>query len=105
MHEQGIIDDILSRLHKEENVAERSYQVRKVSLVCTEEELKARICRDIEKGIRDSSVIERSLAYLPLYEALDTVKTDVTGKTPEEKDKTRSTLPFLQVLPRFTELM
>ena len=84
MHEQGIIDDILSRLHKEENVAARSYQVRKVSLVCTEEELKARICRDIEKGIRDSSVIERSLAYLPLYEALDTVKTDVTGKTPEE---------------------
>ena len=35
-------------------------------------------------GLRQADVIPRSLAYLPLYDALDTRKLPVTGLTPEE---------------------
>lgn len=74
MHEQMIIDEILSKLDT------TGCQIVKVSLVCTEDALRERIEKDIEKKLRKKDVMERSLTYLPLYDALDTVKIDVSGK-------------------------
>ena len=78
MHEQAIIDDILSRLPLE------NAKVAAVSLVCTEDALKQRLQGDIEAGLRCADILERSPARLPLYERLNTIKIDTTGKTPRE---------------------
>ncbi|MBR2682227.1 MAG: nucleotide kinase, partial [Atopobiaceae bacterium] len=76
MHEQEIVDDILSRLDVS------GCQVRAISLVCSEEELRGRLERDVAAGIRQPDVIGRSLARLPLYDALGGEKVDTTGLTP-----------------------
>lgn len=78
MHEQSIIDDILARLDTSDCM------VRAVSLVCSEEELRARLEGDVANGIRQPDVIARSLARLPLYATLDTTKLDTTGLTPDQ---------------------
>lgn len=87
MHEQGILNDIMSRLNNGMPLKQVQCEIRTISLVCEEDELKRRIRQDVEKGRRDSSVLEKSIAYLPLYETLDTVKIDVTGQTPGETAK------------------
>ena len=78
MHEQSIIDDILSRLDLGKCV------VKSVSLVCDKQALIERLQKDIDDGIRDADVIERSLARLPLYDGLNTIKIDTTAKSIEE---------------------
>jgi len=77
MHAQGIIDDIVARLEGE-------FELHTVSLVCGQEQLKARLAKDVESGIRQPDVIGRSVERLPLYEALNTVKVDVSTMTPAE---------------------
>ena len=72
MHEQGIIDGILSRLDTS------GCQVRTVSLVCSEEELRRRLGKDVSDGLRQPDVIARSLASLPLYQTLGTEKVDTS---------------------------
>ena len=78
MHEQAIIDEILSRLDTS------GITVLPISLVCSEAELRRRIQRDVDKGKRTSDVIERSAVRLEMYSKLTTHKLDVTGLTPEE---------------------
>lgn len=78
MHEQSIIDTILSRL----NTA--GCRVVTVSLLCSETELLRRLHRDIAAGIRTEDVVARSLQRLPLYQTLDTIKVDTTGKSAAE---------------------
>lgn len=78
MHQQEIIDDILARLDTS------ACRVRSVSLVCSPGALRERLDRDIEKGLRETDVIERSLQRLALYDSLNTVKLDVSGLTAEE---------------------
>ena len=78
MHEQGIIDDILSRLDT------GACRILPISLTCSADPLKKRLGGDVESGLRTPDVIERSLARLPLYEILDTIKVDTTSKTVEE---------------------
>ena len=78
MHEQAIIDDLMSRLPLD------GVQIIAVSLVCTPEALAARIGGDVAAGLRTPDVLNRSLARLPLYDALRTVKLDTTSLTPEE---------------------
>ena len=78
LHQQAILDDLLSRLDT------GGCEVRTVSLVCTPEALAARIEKDIQAGLRMPDALERSLAYLPLYRALDTARLDVSGLTPAE---------------------
>ena len=64
MHEQSIIDDILSRLdHKD-------CKVYCVSLVCDPDVLSERLRKDIEQGVRLPSIIEKSISYLPKYLSL-----------------------------------
>ena len=78
MHEQAIIDGLLSRI--ELNGA----SVVPISLVCGEKALRLRLGRDVEAGIRGPDVIERSVARIPMYQCLNTVKLDVSSLTPEQ---------------------
>ena len=78
LHRQDILDGLLSRLHT------AGWNVRRISLTCTEPALRARLEKDVRAGLRRPDVIGRSLAYLPLYAALDTEKLDVSLITPEE---------------------
>ena len=78
MHQQSIIDDIISRLPL------RDVELHCISLTASPEALKERLQKDIDAGLRQPDVIERSLGYLPLYDALSTQKVDTTGLTIEE---------------------
>nr|WP_305145381.1 MULTISPECIES: AAA family ATPase [Blautia] len=78
MHEQDIIDDILSRLDT------AGCQIRSISFVCSEEALRARLQKDVNMGIRTADVIPRSLERVPMYEKLDSVKIDISGLSPEQ---------------------
>ncbi|NLG25261.1 MAG: AAA family ATPase [Clostridiales bacterium] len=78
MHRQEIVDDILSRLDTAECA------VHALSLVCREDALVARISRDVAAGRREAGGIGRSVDRLPLYQALNTVKLDVSDITAVE---------------------
>lgn len=78
MHEQAIIDNLLSRLQLND------CRVAKISLVCNEVALKKRLLKDIANGTRTEDIVERSLARLTLYANLDTLKIDTTKKSVEE---------------------
>lgn len=75
MHEQRIIDDILTRLDV------FHCNIRNISLVCDAESLKARLEKDISSGLRSSDIIDRSVARIPLYCSLNTEKIDTSGKS------------------------
>lgn len=78
MHEQSIIDDILTRIDLSD------CEVQCVSLVITPNALRERIHRDVESGLRQPDVLERSIERLPLYDALDTIKLNTSHMTPVE---------------------
>lgn len=78
LHEQAILDAVLDGLDL------TGCAVKNVSLLCSEAELRARLQRDVESGLRTEDVIGRSLARLPAYAGLPTVKIDTTGRTPAE---------------------
>lgn len=78
MHEQDIIDDILSRLDT------AGCQIRSISFVCSQEALRARLQKDVNMGIRTADVIPRSLERVSMYEKLDSVKIDISGLSPEQ---------------------
>lgn len=74
LHEQAILDEILAHLET------GGVRVLCVSLLCPAHELVRRLQGDIDAGLRTGDVIARSLAKLPLYEALHTVKIDTAEK-------------------------
>lgn len=76
MHEQSIIDTLLQRINTQE------CSVKVISLVCQKEDLVERLQKDIDLGIRDADVMERSILRLALYEHLNTMKLDVSQKSP-----------------------
>lgn len=78
MHEQSIIDNILSHLDTAE------CRVHLISLVCDKQALQDRLSRDVEAGIREEDIVHRSVERIPLYEKLDTYKVDVSKITPEQ---------------------
>lgn len=78
MHEQSIMDDILSRLDT------KDCQVHAISLTCSREALKQRLQKDVDKKIREKDIIPRSLERLPFYEKLETIKIDVSDISLEE---------------------
>ena len=75
MHEQSIIDFILK------NLDAQNCDVKCVSLVADEKTLCERLSMDVERGIRSEDVIERSIARIPMYQALGTIKIDTNAKT------------------------
>ncbi len=70
MHEQAILDAVLSGLDTAD------CDIVAVSLMCREDTLRMRLEKDIRAGLRDDDILERSVARLPLYAALDTIKLD-----------------------------
>ncbi len=75
MHEQAIIDSII------ENLDITNFDVKCISLIVDSDNLMNRLTRDVQKGIRSADVIERSMARIPLYQALNTIKIDTNNKT------------------------
>lgn len=78
MHQQEIIDELLSRLDLQ------GCKVHLISLVCSPDVLRERLVKDIDAGIRTEDVLGRSLERIPLYEKLNTAKVDVSNLTAEE---------------------
>ena len=78
MHQQSIIDDILSRLDRV------NCKVHSISLICSEQALRTRLKKDVTAGIRAEDVVKRSIERIPLYEKLNTCKVDVSNITPEQ---------------------
>lgn len=76
MHEQIIIDYIVSRLDTSD------CKVHSISLVCSEQALQARLRKDVDAGIRTEDVIRRSIERIPFYKKLNTYKVDVSKITP-----------------------
>ena len=73
---QSIVDEILRRLPL------MGCEVKAVSLLADAQTLRVRLAEDVRQGARRADVIERSLARLPLYSRLNTLKIDTTGKSP-----------------------
>jgi len=74
MHEQSIIDSILEKLDTQ------NCEVKCISLVADEKTLCERLAMDVERGIRSEDIIERSIARIPMYQALGTIKIDTNAK-------------------------
>jgi len=85
MHEQSIIDDILSRLNTQ------NCNLKLFSLVCNEEALTSRLLKDVQAGIRAEDIISRSIARIGKYSNLDTEKIDVSYISAKEAAKIIST--------------
>ena len=75
MHEQSIINSILEKLDTQ------NCEVKSISLVADEKTLCERLSMDVERGIRSEDIIERSIARIPMYQALNTIKIDTNAKT------------------------
>jgi broad-specificity NMP kinase len=78
MHEQNILDNVLSKLNTHDCI------LNKFSLVCSEESLIERIKKDIRRGIRKKDVINRSISRLKNYFEMDTEKIDVSEISTKE---------------------
>ncbi len=77
MHQQKIIDDLLSGLHGD-------YDLYSFSLTASEQELTKRFGKDVEAGIRNQAAIDR----IVMYKAVDSIKIDVTGRElPENAER------------------
>lgn len=86
MHERGIIDEILFRLSGD-------FRFHLITLTCSEQELLRRLHGDIAAGIRDESVIARSLERAAHYKNMNSVCIDT------------STLPPLSAAERIFSLL
>ena len=75
MHEQSIIDTILNKVKITDCV------VKVVSLMANEETLTARIMKDVDSGSRGTDVLERSIARIPFYQSVSSVKVQTDNKT------------------------
>ena len=75
MHQQSIIDSILEKLDTQ------NCEVKCISLIADEASLQKRLTTDVERGIRAEDVIERSVARIPMYQTLNTIKIDTNEKT------------------------
>lgn len=75
MHQQSIIDCIVEKLDTQ------GCDVKCISLISDETNLRKRLNKDVESGIRVGDVVERSAARIPMYDKLNTVKIDTNEKT------------------------
>ncbi|MEG0593395.1 MAG: AAA family ATPase [Coprobacillus sp.] len=78
MHEQSIIDEILSRIDTNNVI------VYSVSLICSEEQLRNNFKKDIALGLRKEEDIQKSINRLSMYKALNTKHIDITNKSIQE---------------------
>lgn len=78
MHRQDLIDSILNRLDT------TNCDLVNASLITDEQTICERLSNEVKNGIRNTEVIDRSLAKLKLYDNLDTIKIDTTDKSVEQ---------------------
>jgi len=78
LHKQHILDDLVSTLNL------NGCTTHSFSLVSTEQALVERLNRDIAAGKRGSDITGRSVARIPLYDDLDTIKIDVSTISPAD---------------------
>ena len=52
-----------------------------VSLMANEETLTERIMKDVDSGRRGADVLERSIARIPFYQSVSSVKVQTDSKT------------------------
>lgn len=78
MHEQSIIDTICNKINVE------NCNVKIISLLADEKNLRNRIENDVIAGIRSVDVIDRSIARIPLYEKLNTIKINTNDKSVQQ---------------------
>ena len=81
MDHQSIADELLMRLQEQ---TESTFHFYHYSLVLSPEALTERLTRDIELGLRNPDIIDRSIARQSLYNQVDSVKIDVSHCTPQE---------------------
>lgn len=81
MDHQSLIDELMMRLKEQTSVDFRFFDF---SLVLSPEALEERLTKDVETGIREPDIIDRSIARQPLYNEIDSVKIDVSNCTPKE---------------------
>lgn len=72
LHEQSIFKQILDPL------SDLDFTLYNISLICSPKALKDRLNKDVELGIRNEEIINRSIERIPLYNKLDTIKIDTT---------------------------
>lgn len=75
MHEQSIIDSILEKLDID------NCEVKRISLIADESNLRRRLTADVTRGARTADIIDRSVARMSMYRTLDTIKVDTSNKT------------------------
>ena len=75
MHQQSIIDSIIEKLDTQ------SCDVKCISLIVDEANLRKRLTKDVQSGIRVEDIIERSITRIPMYDTLNTIKIDTNEKT------------------------
>ena len=75
MHQQSIIYSIIEKLDTQNS------DVKCISLIADEANLRKRLAKDVESGIRVENVIERSVTRIPMYDVLNTIKIDTNEKT------------------------
>lgn len=78
MDYQYIVNDILSRLNKGD------YEVIVISLISSKKVLTERLTKDINAGLRNKDIIEKSIARLSLYQDVNSIKIDTSDKTIDE---------------------
>jgi shikimate kinase len=78
MDHQSIIESILKCLDLED------IDIKIISLTGNPENIKERLEKDIATGIRKDDVVKRSMARLPLYQKLNTIKINTDGKSIED---------------------
>jgi broad-specificity NMP kinase len=81
MHTQEILDAVCGALNFD---GRKTY---KFTLTATEKSLIERLSADIAAHIREPGIIERAVERLPLYEAVDTIKIDVSAITARQAAK------------------
>jgi len=76
MHQEKILNNIINTLDGIE------FQLYKFSLVCSEQALEKRLSIDVNLGLRNEEIIDRSLERLEMYQDMGTFKIDVSSITP-----------------------
>ena len=78
---------VITRNKASENINELDTEnciVKKISLTVDEMNLQNRLKADVAREIRTADVIDRSVARIPMYQSLDTIKIDTSNKTVRE---------------------
>ncbi|MDF2631879.1 MAG: nucleotide kinase, partial [Caproiciproducens sp.] len=78
IHQEEIFREILEPLKGYD------FEVYKISLICSENALRNRLRLDVQNGIRETDVIDRSVQRLPLYGQMDTHRIDVSNISAQE---------------------